>query len=95
VRPHSRAEAPHVKTCEHSLAPPMTSAAQQAVDRQPHLVVAVTSSLSPVVKYYGLARRHLLARRLLMRPLLNRSTLGALKLCDRKTFATSGSMAMQ
>ena len=35
-----------------------------------------TASLSPVVKYHGLARRHLVAPRLLMRPLLNGGTLG-------------------
>jgi hypothetical protein len=34
------------------------SAAQQAVEgRRPHVVVTVTASLSPVVKYHGLARR--------------------------------------
>jgi hypothetical protein len=52
-------------------------AAQQAVeDRRPHLVVTVTAYLSPVVKYHGLARRHLLPPRFLMRPLLNGGTLG-------------------
>jgi hypothetical protein len=38
--------------------PAVTSAAQQA-DRRPHLVATCTASLSPVVKYHGLARRYL------------------------------------
>jgi 8-oxo-dGTP pyrophosphatase MutT (NUDIX family) len=39
-------------------------------------VVPVTASLSPVVKYHGLARRHLPASWFLMRPQLNGGTLG-------------------
>jgi hypothetical protein len=38
--------------------------------------VTVTASLSPVVSYHGLARRHLVALGFLMRPLLNSGTLG-------------------
>jgi hypothetical protein len=38
--------------------------------------VTCTASLSPVVKYHGLARRYLTARGFLMRPLLNGGTLG-------------------
>jgi ornithine cyclodeaminase/alanine dehydrogenase-like protein (mu-crystallin family) len=52
-------------------------AAQQAVeDSRPHLVVSITASLSPVVKYHGLARRHLTTPGFLMRPQLNSGTLG-------------------
>jgi hypothetical protein len=59
------------------LTPPVTSAAQQAVeDRRPHLVETCTVSLSPVVEYHGLARRYLSPPRFLMRPLLNGGTLG-------------------
>jgi len=38
--------------------------------------VTITASLSPVVKYHGLARRSLLPLRFLMRPLLDGGTLG-------------------
>jgi hypothetical protein len=38
--------------------------------------VTTTASLSPVVKYHGLARRYLAPPRFLMRPLLNGGTLG-------------------
>ena len=38
--------------------------------------MTITASLSPVVKYHGLARRELLPCRFLMRPLLNAGTLG-------------------
>jgi hypothetical protein len=62
-----------------------TSAAQQAVEgRRPHLVVTVTTSLSPVVKYHGLARRHLMPSRFLMRPLLNGGTLARPERGDRR-----------
>jgi len=44
-------------------------------DSRPRLVVTITTSLSPVVKYHGLARRYLTAPRFLMRPLLNGGTL--------------------
>jgi hypothetical protein len=37
--------------------------------------VACSASLSPVVKYHGLARRYLMPPRFLMRPLLNGGTL--------------------
>jgi hypothetical protein len=40
--------------------------------------VTGTASLSPVVKYHGLARRDLLPPRFLMRPLLNGGTLAGL-----------------
>jgi len=40
--------------------------------------VTVTASLSPVVKYHGLACRYLQPPVLLMRPLLNGGTLGRL-----------------
>ena len=36
----------------------------------------MTASLSPVVKYHGLARRYLVPSGFLMRPLLNGGTLG-------------------
>ena len=45
-------------------------------DRRPHVVVAITARLSPVVRYHGLARRYLTPPRFLMRPLLNGGTLG-------------------
>jgi hypothetical protein len=38
--------------------------------------VSITASLSPVVKYHGLARRYVAPPVLLMRPLLNGATLG-------------------
>jgi hypothetical protein len=38
--------------------------------------VACTASSSPVVKYHGLAHRHLQALGFLMRPQLNGGTLG-------------------
>jgi hypothetical protein len=45
-------------------------------DRRPRLVASITVSLSPVVKYHGLARRHLMPLGFLMRPLLNGGTFG-------------------
>ena len=39
-------------------------------------MVTITASLSPVVKYHGLARSHLMPLGFLMRPLLNGGTLG-------------------
>jgi hypothetical protein len=52
-------------------------AAQQAVEgRRPQLIATWTVQLSPVVKYHGLARRHVVTSRFLMRPLLNGGTLG-------------------
>ena len=39
-------------------------------------MVSITVSLSPVVKYHGLGRRHLQPRGFLMRPLLGGGTLG-------------------
>jgi len=44
-------------------------------DRRPRLVATVTASLSPVVKYHGLARCHLTRSGFLVRPLLNGGTL--------------------
>jgi hypothetical protein len=44
--------------------------------KQAHIIATTSYSRSPVVTYHGLARRHLLPRRLLMRPLLNGGTLG-------------------
>jgi hypothetical protein len=41
--------------------------------------VTCTASLSPVVKYHELARRHRLALGFLMRPLLNGGTLARLQ----------------
>ena len=43
-----------------------------------------TASLSPVVKYHGLARRHLQPLGFLMRPLLNGGTLGGLHTVSRQ-----------
>ncbi len=45
------------------------------------------SSLSPVVTYHGLAWRHLLPLRFLMRPLLNGGTLGRLRACSLSIFS--------
>jgi hypothetical protein len=54
------------------------SAAQRTAveDRRPHLVATNTASLSPVVRYQGLARRIVLPLGFLMRPLLNGGTSG-------------------
>jgi hypothetical protein len=38
---------------------------------RPHLVITCAASLSPLVNYHGLGRRHRRPRRFLMRPLLN------------------------
>jgi len=46
--------------------------------------VTITASLSPVVKYHGLARRYLMPPRFLMRPLLNGGTLGGLGIDDSR-----------
>jgi hypothetical protein len=43
---------------------------------RPRLVATATATLSPVVKYHGLARRYLMPPRFLMRRLLNGGTLG-------------------
>ena len=65
------------KHCIGSTRSGLDYAAQQAVeDRRPRLVVTITASLSPVVMYHGLARRHLMPFRFLVRPLLNGGTLG-------------------
>jgi len=59
-------------------------------DRRPRLVVTCTTSLSPVVKYHGLARRHVMPPRFLMRPLLNGGTLGGPHValaCSHRTLA--------
>src|SRR4051812_19117898 len=48
-------------------------------DRRPRLVATVAASLSPVVKYHGLARRYVWPLGLLMRPQLNGGTLGRQK----------------
>src|SRR6187551_3874525 len=45
-------------------------------DSRPRLVATCTAPFSPVVKYHGLARRHVMPPRFLMRPLLNGGTLG-------------------
>jgi hypothetical protein len=43
------------------LAPPVTSAAEQAVEAVgPRLVVTIAAALSPVVKYHGLGHRYLI-----------------------------------
>jgi hypothetical protein len=56
-------------------APPNKPLQQTAARRRDHYPF-----LSPVVDYHGLARRHLLPLRLLMRPQLNGGTLDGPKL---------------
>jgi len=54
-----------------------TGAAQQAVEADGRASSCpAPASLSPVVMYHGLARRHLMPSCFLMRPLLNGGTLG-------------------
>ena len=53
-----------------------TGAPQQAVEQTARLVAACCVALSPVKKYRGLARRHLIAGGFLMRPLFSGGTLG-------------------
>jgi hypothetical protein len=45
-------------------------------DRRPRAVATSSPSFKPVVKYHGLARRHLMPLGFLMRPLLNGGTFG-------------------